>query len=335
MFSLLSKLRIRFASQIATLMLLFLTVALHAQSLDDKAADEPARQPPIQAKVMIGLPGIDSGSYGDLSFTSRTLQFTTQDASIKIAKANILSISDGDEQVELGGLAGKFARTAIPYGGGYVLGAVAHKKVGLLTVEFIDVSGQYHGAVFLLKSQDSAAVISALDLPVAARAVIQPVVTQACPVSEGEPNTVNVETISADTLSGFPSEDRVLLYEQLVKRLQAERSIEHVYRSGDRDIQAQCAAFIVKISPVAFTKGNQALRASVGPLGHFVGTTKLSYHLTITTQNGTSLFDDDLKKSEGADSDSLNITKLVSKTVVKNLRKSQSHLRKAQMSEAL
>jgi len=49
MFSLFGKLRIRFASQIATVMLLLLTIALHAQSPDDKAVDEPTRQPSIQA----------------------------------------------------------------------------------------------------------------------------------------------------------------------------------------------------------------------------------------------------------------------------------------------
>ncbi|WP_263385423.1 hypothetical protein [Granulicella arctica] len=331
----LGKFRIHYPSQIAILMLLFITAALRAQNADDKAVDEPTRHPAIQAKLLIGLPGIDSGSYGDLSFNSRTLQFTTRDASFKVAKVNILSVSDGDEQVELGGVAGKFARTAIPYGGGYVLGAVAHKKVGLLTMEFVDASGQYHGAVFLMKSQDSAAVISALSLKVVARATPQPVTAPACSASEQTLNTVKVETISADAPSSFPSEDRVLLYERLVERLQSEKSIEHVYRSGDQSSQAQCAAFSIKVSPMAFTKGNQALRASVGPLGHFVGTTKLSYHLTITTRDGTSLFDDDLKKSEGADSDSLNITKFVSKTVVKDLRRSQSHLRKGQAAQAI
>jgi hypothetical protein len=66
-------------------------------------------------------------------------------------------------------------------------------------------------------------------------------------------------------------------------------------------------------------------------LGHFVGTTKLTFHLTITSQGGTSILDQDLKKSEGSDSDSLDITKVISKSVVKNLKKSSNKLHRAQM----
>jgi hypothetical protein len=45
----------------------------------------------------------------------------------------------------------------------------------------------------------------------------------------------------------------------------------------------------------------------------------------------SSAVDEDLKKSEGSDSDSLNIRKVISKTVAKSLKKSRAEVRKRQM----
>ncbi len=145
-------------------------------------------------------------------------------------------------------------------------------------------------------------------------------------------NAVRVQPIDADQEIGFPAEDRVLLYEHLVQQLQSEKTIQNVYRAGDQSAEANCAEFTVTVRATAFGKGDQAARASVGPLGHFVGTTKLDFHLTISNQDGRANLNVGLKKSEGSDTDSLNITKVVSKAVIKNLKKSRAQLRKTQTS---
>ena len=328
MSSLFAQHRTQFRSHIAALMMLFVTVVVHAQGTAVQPFD-PGSNPSIEAKVLVGLPAVDRNSVGDLSIGSKALKFTTERSSIEIPKMRILAVSAGDERVELGGAPGKIARMLLPYGSGLALGAVAHKKVGLLTIEYLDAAGQYHGAVFVLKTQDVAPTMAALD-PWSFAAASGPLAASSCPAWKVQPNTVRVETIGADYQSGFPAEDRVLLYEELVARLGSEKSVVKVYRAGDKSPDARCAEFSVVVHATTFNKGDQAVRASLGPLGHFVGTTKLAFHLAITGQNGTSIFDEDLKKSEGSDSDSLNITKVISKSVVKNLKKSSKHMHQAQ-----
>jgi len=317
----------RFGFRSAALFFL-VSLSLHAQPT---AHNEPRLVPSVSAKALIGLPGITPNTEGDLSSNGKNLYFTTEHSSIEIAKRRIIAISSGDERVETGGTTGKIARMAIPYGGGLALGAVTHKKVALLTVEFLDASGEYHGAVFVLRTQDIDGTLARLDLRPPFADSPQVSVAAACPAWKLQSDTVRVEVIGADLQSGFPAEDRVLLYEHLVEQLKSEKTILNVYRAGDRSPEAKCAEFVVTVHAVAFNKGDQALRASVGPLGHFVGTTKLSFHLSVAQQDGSLIVDEEMKKSEGSDSDSLNITKSISKTVVKSLKKSRTHLRKTQM----
>jgi hypothetical protein len=104
-----------------------------------------------------------------------------------------------------------------------------------------------------------------------------------------------------------------------------------VYRDGDREPAAQCAEFSLTLRVKIFKKGNRVLRASTGPLGAFLGTTSLSYHLTARTLNGTAVIDRDMKSSERKDTDSLNVAKMMSGSIVKNLKKADK-LRKNQMS---
>jgi hypothetical protein len=52
--------------------------------------------------------------------------------------------------------------------------------------------------------------------------------------------------------------------------------------------------------------------------------TKLTYHLTDITRNRKTILDGDMKASEGSDTDSLKITKVISQAVLKNLKQSRS-----------
>ncbi len=316
----------RFSFQSAILIILG-SVSLHAQSHASTARDEPDAVPSVSAKVLIGWPGVAPDTEGDLSFGTKSLRFISERSSGEIPKSRIIAVSSGDEQIETGGKAGRIARVVIPYGGGLALGAVTHKKVGLLTIEFLDTSGEYHGAVFQLKVVDIPTTLERIAFRASAGTALRTAAPVACPEWKIESNSVRVQPIDADREIGFPAEDRVLLYEHLVQQLQSEKTIQNVYRAGDRSPEAGCAEFTITVRATAFGKGNQAARASVGPLGHFVGTTKLDFHLSISNQNGRPNLDVDLKKSEGSDTDSLNITKVVSKAVIKNLKKSRAQRR--------
>jgi len=70
------------------------------------------------------------------------------------AQVNISSIQDilvEDEDKQTGGTAMTLAKTAAPYGGGRVVSLFAHKKYDFLTVEYLDSSGGFHGAIFQLE----------------------------------------------------------------------------------------------------------------------------------------------------------------------------------------
>ena len=312
-------------------LILFAGTSLQAQAKDTVVLDQPTPIKITSVKALVGLPGIAPNSVGTLSFHARNLRFTTEQGFAEISHQRMIEASSGDERVETGGTTGQIARMLIPYGGGLALGAVTHKKVGLLTLEFLDDSGEYHGAVFVLDAEDINTALEQLDVPLPMTHISTIAAPVVCPTWKVQENAVRVEEIEADLQSEFPPEDRVLLYERLVQQLKSEKTILNVYRAGGRSAEANCAEFRIKVRAIAFNKGDQAVRASVGPLGHFVGTTKLAFHLTVSTQDGTPIFDEDMKKSEGSDSDSLNVTKVISKAVVKSLKKSRKHLRKTQL----
>ncbi len=281
--------------------------------------------------LVIGMPGLSPNLQGTLNITSKTLRFNTPKASAEIGRDTITNTAVGEEVVETGGPMGFIARKALPYNSGAALGAVTHKKVGLLSVEFRDSENKYHGAVFVLKQRDIAGVQHELNGGLIAEAAPADAGPAACPADEVRKDTVRLAPIQMDDPSLLPEEYRVLVYEQLIKQLQGEKSLVAVYRDGDRDPAAQCAEFSLALRVKIFKKGNQVLRASTGPLGAFLGTTSLSYHLTARTLDGTVVIDKDMKSSERKDTDSLNVAKMMSGSIVKNLKKAEK-LRKSQMS---
>ena len=280
--------------------------------------------------LVIGMPDLLPNQHGTLNITSKTLSFSTPNASAGIERARITKVAVGEEAVETGGTTGSIARKVLPYGSGAALGTVTHKKVGLLSAEFRDSNNEYHGAVFVLQPKDIAAVqqalgsgITAVDAPVA-------LVPAACPADQVRKHTVRLAPIQVEDSSLLPEEYRVLVYEYLIKQLKSEKDLQAVYRDGDRDPAAQCAEFSLTLQLKIFKKGNQVVRASTGPLGAFFGTTSLSYHLTAKTLDGTAVIDKDMKSSERKDTDNLNVTKMMSKSIVKDLKKTEKQLRKSQ-----
>ncbi len=261
-------------------------------------------------RLVIGLPGIPPDTEGTLAVDAARLNFRTATTSAGIDRKSITNFAGGDESVETGGKAGKLVRVLTPYGVGEAISTVSHKKVNLLTVEFLDDHGAYHGAVFVLNSMELVGVMSLLEdqLP---RFDYPPVpASPDCLKGKINPHTVRVEPIQVDLHSRFLPEDRVLLYEDLVRQLAAETTISTVYRAGDSRPEAECVEFVITVEAIRFKKGDQAVRAHAGPFGHFIGATSFRYHLVVLTQDKRHVIDKAMKKSEGADTDSLNISKI-------------------------
>ena len=205
-------------------------------------------------------------SRGTLDITSKTLRFSTPKESGEIERNTITNVSVGEETVETGGAIGFIARKGLPYSSGSALGAVTHKKVGLLSAEFRDAKNEYHGVVFVLRPTDIPAVQQELESGLVVMDARAASASAPCPADQVRKNTVRLSPIEVDDPSLLPDEYRVLVYEHLIKDLKGEKDMLAVYRDGDQDPAAQCAEFPLTLHVTAFKKGNPVLRHRPGPL---------------------------------------------------------------------
>ncbi len=106
-------------------------------------------------KLVIGGDTVKNSSNGTLSVVGSSLKFATSKATMEVAAPSILDIfTKEDSRQDITGAA-KLATMAIPYGGGRVLSLFSH-DVDVLTLEFTDANGGYHGAVFVLAKGQAA-----------------------------------------------------------------------------------------------------------------------------------------------------------------------------------
>ena len=128
--------------------LMFSTVLGHGQSTDARAV---AASDVLQAQVqlVVGGQSIKNNSKGTLSIVGSSLQLEADGKKVSVEASSILDIStDKDSRQDITGTA-HLATEAIPYGGSRVLSLFSH-QVDVLTVEFRDTNGAYHGAVFAM-----------------------------------------------------------------------------------------------------------------------------------------------------------------------------------------
>ncbi len=101
------------------------------------------------AKCVIGLENIKTNAKGTLSVVPSGLEFSAGKNKAGIATASITDIFTGNQSRQDVTGAGKVVTMGIPYGGGRLVSLFSH-KVEVLTVEYVDSNGGFHGAVFVL-----------------------------------------------------------------------------------------------------------------------------------------------------------------------------------------
>ncbi len=159
--------------------LTFFTTSARGQAAGTPPAAPSVVQPDV--KLVIGGEKIKNGSHGTLSVVGSSLLFATSKAKVEVDASSILDISTNeDSRQDITGAA-KFATMAIPYGGGRVLSLFSH-KVDVLTVEFRNANGGYHGAIFVLP-QGQAAPIKKQLVTMGAKASV--------PLAEPDPDVKN------------------------------------------------------------------------------------------------------------------------------------------------
>jgi hypothetical protein len=272
------------------------------------------------AEHVYGLPGVKAKEKGSLKITAGGLSFTGKTGASTIPLQSMIAAGSDNERVELWGMKGRLLRMAIPNGGGLLAATIMHHRVDMFTVEFSDQNGGYHGAVFILPARDVERAL--LTISSMAPAPHRGPPSNACAGGPVNPGTVRVP-LPAWNYADVPAAYRALVYEHLIERLQQSKGIEHVYRDGEAEAQGGCPQFTVQLSITGFKPGNQVVRASTGPVGMFVNTTRMVVEVRITTAEGDLDVHDQITATVRGESENTNVAESVARKVVKEFVVSQ------------
>ena len=254
----------RFLS-VFTLSLLATLLPLTAPALAGSATAENASAVPAagftseHAVHVLGFPEIKAGEAGTLTITQQQVNFTARSANETIDLPSIVAVSAGNERVELWGMTGRLLRMAIPDGGGVALAMVMHHRRDMLTVEFVDSRGGYHGAVFYLPGNEAQAALSSISPSPAQHPDLS---SEPCSAGEASPNSILVKLPTVG-LDEFPPAYRVLVYEHIVDRLAKTPGVA-VLRDSVDGHRTGCAQYTMRLSTEAYKPGSQVKRASMG-----------------------------------------------------------------------
>ena len=129
-------------------------LSLSAPSIgqNQNEAQSPVSGSAIHVTQVLGFEGAKHNATGELKIQGGVMQFQhdgSTAAQVSISSIQDIFVEGGDKQV--GGTAMTLGKTAAPFGGGRVVSLFAHKKYDFLTVEYLDKSGGFHGAIFQLE----------------------------------------------------------------------------------------------------------------------------------------------------------------------------------------
>jgi len=258
------------------------------------------------------MPDAKAKDHGTLTITPQRLTFTGSSATSTIDLASIVALSAGDERVELWGMKGRLMRMAVPYGGGAAFATFMHHQRDMLTVEFVDSRGGYHGSVFFLPGNEAEEALRTITPSTVPHQPVDPNDASApCSLAAVKANSILVKRPEFGQ-TDLPAAYRVLVYEHVIERLRKVAGTE-VYRDGDE----KCSQYTMQLSMTAFKPGSQVKRASMGPAGFFVGTTKMTVNLEVTDAKGTTVLRDPIDATQRGESESVNVIDTIAKQVVK------------------
>jgi len=149
--------------------------AFAAPAFGQTGASTPPSQGPPERNVdcVLGLPTMKHHTMGVLTVQPGALRFASEKATADISIASILDLFTSNDSKQLfSGVGGNIARAAVPYGGGRVLALFSH-ATEVLTVEYTDADGGFHGAIFVLP-KGQASVLKAKLVAGGAKASIPP-----------------------------------------------------------------------------------------------------------------------------------------------------------------
>ncbi|MCU1249105.1 MAG: hypothetical protein JWQ49_2134 [Edaphobacter sp.] len=191
----------------------------------------------------------------------------------------------------------------VPDGGGLAAAAVMQHRVDMLTVEFNDLRGGNHAAVFFLPANEADRALQNFALTPVPPRKVSGAVCQNAPV---KPNSVLVSAPDWDHAE-VPAAYRALVYGHVVESLQHTKDVMQVYRDGEGETHGGCPQYIVHISIATFKQGSSVQRAYLGPVGMFVGTTQMKFDVTFTDASGKLNSSEQITATMRGESESTNV----------------------------
>lgn len=276
----------------------------------------------IHVRHVLGFQGVKRNAGGDLSIQDDVLRFLRDGSSaaqISIGSIHNISLSEDDKQV--GGVPMMLGKTAVPFGGGRVVSLFSHKKYDSLTIEYLDSSGGFHGAIFQLAKGQGQTFRNDL---IAHGAHItpseDPVSLQSTPeesLKAEQQWSVQVGRVDpgATTLDPCFSD---AIYENLLKELAKSKQFEHVFRSGDRNANDISGVLVLKILVEKYSPGSETRRA----VTTVAGATKLNVHIQLLARNGRVVLERAVEGNVRFIGDNLRATDKVANNTAKILKQS-------------
>jgi hypothetical protein len=277
------------------------------------------------AQHAYGLPDMKKNEKGQLTLNADGLTFAAKSSRASIPRGSILAVSAGNQRVELWGVKGRLLRMAIPDGGGLAAAGLMHHRVDILTVEFADERGGYHGAVFYLPASEADRALQRFaQMP----AVQRDATEDGCGGNPVEPGSVLVAAPAWNQVE-VPAVYRALVYEHLVDRLQQVQGVTHVYREGQVNARSACPQYTVHIAIAGFNPGSQVKRAVMGPVGMFAGTTQMTFDATFADASGEGDVHQQVKATVRGESESTTVADGVAKNLAKHFASTRKEFEKA------
>src|SRR5262249_34852835 len=134
--------------------LLSLLIWLSVTALAQNAGQANTSTAPfsIRATHLLCFESAPDNASGRLSIQETALQFQKDGkAAVQVKIASVQDVFLGEESRQVGGLPMTLGKTAAPFGGGRVVSLFAHKKYDTVSLEYVDASGGFHGAIFQLR----------------------------------------------------------------------------------------------------------------------------------------------------------------------------------------
>ena len=304
------------------LALLILLAWIAATANGQDQPETSAASSSIHVKHVLGFKGVPHHASGELSIHDHDLRFQKDGSpAAQVSMTSIQNISLSEEDKQIGGVPMMLGKSAVPYGGGRVVSLFSHKKYDSLTIEYLDSSGGFHGAIFLLgKGQGQTfknnliahgAHITPSEDPVA----VQSTVEQS--VGAGQQWSVQVDRVDpgATTLDPCFSD---AIYENLLRELAKSKQFEHVFRSGDRNANDISRVLVLKTLVEKYSPGSETRRA----VTTVTGATKLNVHIQLLTGNGRVVLERAVEGNVRFIGDNLRATNKVAHNAAKVLKHS-------------